>query len=94
MDPQNRSDFHRWRSLLRGSQENWDLFVPYVREFGFVVFHDTLWNLRPDSKWSRADMGVPQFVEELRRDGYPVLTIDRDCGVSLVRPEKGGVALE
>jgi predicted O-methyltransferase YrrM len=76
-----------------GVKKDWDLFVPHVREFGFVVFHDTLWNLRPDPKWSRADMGVPQFVEDLRRDGYPVLTIDRDCGVSLVQPKKGGVAL-
>jgi predicted O-methyltransferase YrrM len=76
-----------------GIKKDWDLFVPHVREFGVVVFHDTLWDLRPDPRWSRDDMGVPKFVEDLREQGYPVLTIDQDCGVSMVQPVKGGIPL-
>jgi predicted O-methyltransferase YrrM len=78
---------------FEGVKRDWDLFVPHVREFGVVIFHDTLWDLRPDPRWQRNDMGVPAFVEQLRQEGYPVLTIDRDFGVSLVQPAKGGVPL-
>lgn len=76
-----------------GVKRDWEFFIPHVREFGIVIFHDTLWDLKPDPQWSRLDMGVPRFVNELRLKGYPVLTIDRDCGVSLVQPIKGGVPL-
>ena len=31
-----------------GVKRDWDLFAPHVREFGVVIFHDTLWDLRPD----------------------------------------------
>ena len=76
-----------------GVKADWDLFVPHVSEFGVVVFHDIIWDLRPDPKLSRADMGVPRFVDELRAAGYPVVTIDHDFGVSLVQPRVGGVKL-
>ena len=76
-----------------GIKRDWELFVPNITTFGVVVFHDTIWDLRPDPKWSRSDMGVPRFVDELRQQGYPVLTIDKDCGVSLVQPAKEGIPL-
>jgi predicted O-methyltransferase YrrM len=76
-----------------GVKADWELFLPHISEFGVAVFHDTLWDLRPDLKWSRADMGVPRFVEELRTAGYPVVTIDQNFGVSLVQPRIGGVKL-
>jgi predicted O-methyltransferase YrrM len=76
-----------------GVKRDWTLFSPHVVPFGVVVFHDTLWDLRPDSRYSRADMGVPAFVEELRVAGYPVTTLDRDFGVSLVQPTPNGVPL-
>lgn len=76
-----------------GVKADWDLFVPHVSEFGVVVFHDTIWDLRPDPKLSRSDMGVPRFVDELRAKGYPVITIDQNFGVSLVQPRIGGVKL-
>ncbi len=76
-----------------GVKRDWDLFSPFVGPFGFVVFHDTTWALHPGSEYTRADMGVPAFVETLRLEGYPVLTIDRDFGVSLVQPTRNGVAL-
>lgn len=76
-----------------GIKRDFDLFAPHVRKFGLVVFHDTLWDLSPDPRYSRADMGVPRFVEELRREGYPVITLPKNFGVSLVQPTRGGVPL-
>ena len=76
-----------------GVKADWDAFLPHLNPFGVVAFHDTLWDLRPDPKLSRADMGVPRFVDELRAGGYPVITIDQDYGVSLVQPRIGGNAL-
>lgn len=76
-----------------GVKRDWDLFSPHVRDFGLVVFHDTLWDTHPDPHWSRADMGVPRFVDELRRAGYPVITLDQHYGISLVQPTVGGVSL-
>ncbi|MGE5748489.1 MAG: class I SAM-dependent methyltransferase [Gemmatimonas sp.] len=76
-----------------GVKRDWELFAPFVKQFGVVVFHDTIWDLKPDSPYSRADMGVPAFVEELRTQGYPVTTLDRDFGVSIVQPSVHGVPL-
>jgi predicted O-methyltransferase YrrM len=76
-----------------GVKRDWELFSHHVTQFGVVVFHDTLWELQPDSPYSRADMGVPAFVEELRQAGYPVTTLDRDFGVSIVQPTLHGVPL-
>lgn len=77
-----------------GVKRDWKLFSPFVKPFGGVVFHDTLWELKPDPKYSRVDMGVPRFVEELRDEGYPVITLDRDFGVSLVQPVPTGISLQ
>lgn len=77
-----------------GVRRDWELFMPHVHPFGAVVFHDTLWDLRSDPALAREDMGVPRFVEELRQQGYPVLTFERDFGVSVVQPVRGGVALQ
>jgi predicted O-methyltransferase YrrM len=77
-----------------GVKRDWELFVPHLTLFSVVIFHDTIWDLRPDQEISRlALMGVPRFVDELRERGYPVLTIDKDCGTSLVQPIIGGVPL-
>jgi predicted O-methyltransferase YrrM len=76
-----------------GVKRDWELYVPAVGKFGVVIFHDTIWDLQPDPKWSRPDIGVPRFVDELRQQGYPVLTINKDYGVSMVQPVKGGISL-
>jgi predicted O-methyltransferase YrrM len=77
-----------------GVKRDWELFSPHVSSFGVVVFHDTIWDLRSDARYARKDMGVPAFVEELRSTGYPVITLDRDFGVSMVQPIPGGIALK
>jgi len=76
-----------------GAKRDWDLFSPFVQPFGSVVFHDTLWDLRPDPKYARADMGVPRLVDELREQGYPVITLDQNFGVSVIQPVRHGVRL-
>ena len=76
-----------------GVRRDWDLFAHHVREFGLVVFHDTLWERRPDPNWRREDMGVPRFVDDLRRRGFPVITFDQHYGISAVQPVIGGVPL-
>ena len=73
-----------------GVKRDWAIFSPHLGPFGVAVFHDTTWDLHGAN---RPDMGVPRFVEELRRSGYPVITIDRDCGLSLVQNTPGGVPL-
>jgi len=76
-----------------GVKSDWDSFSPFVTEFGLVVFHDTMWDRSPDERYQRPDMGVPAFVESLRAEGYPVITLDKDHGVSVVQPKHGGVSL-
>ena len=73
-----------------GVKKDWTLFSPHLSSFGVAVFHDTTWDLHGAN---RPDMGVPRFVEELRRAGHPVITIDRDCGLSMVQKIPGGVPL-
>lgn len=76
-----------------GVKRDWELFMPHVKPFGIVVFHDTIWDLPNYREQRRTTMGVPRFVDELRMQGYQVLTIDHDCGVSLVQPVIGGNSL-
>ena len=76
-----------------GVKRDWEMFVKHVTRFGIVVFHDTIWDITPPNEWTRSDMGVPRFVDELRQQGYQILTIGRDYGVSIVQPIIGGIPL-
>jgi predicted O-methyltransferase YrrM len=81
-----------------GVKNDWSLFVPHVTEFGIVVFHDTIWGLRPPSprmakELGARQMGVPRFVDELRAAGYPTITIPQHFGITMVQPVKGGIPL-
>jgi predicted O-methyltransferase YrrM len=76
-----------------GARRDWETFSGFLSDFGVTVFHDTIWDIAPDPRWSRTDMGVPRLVDELRREGYPVITINQDYGVSLVQRVKGGIPL-
>lgn len=76
-----------------GVKKDWQLFAQFVVKFGYVFFHDTAWDLAPDPRYAREDMGVPRFVEELRQEGYPVVTSLTNFGVSIVQPTPGGVPL-
>jgi predicted O-methyltransferase YrrM len=74
-----------------GVKRDWELFSPFLRPFAVAVFHDTTWDIHGQC---RPDMGVPQFVDELRLAGYPVITLDRDCGLSMVQPVRAGTPLQ
>lgn len=76
-----------------GVKRDWELFKPFIKPFGLVLFHDTIWDLQADSKYAREDMGVPRFVEELRAQGYPVITSPENFGISIVQPTIGGTPL-
>ena len=76
-----------------GCKADWERFLPFMSKFGLVVFHDTTWDLHPNSPSSRSDMGVPRVVDELRQAGYPVVSWDSFCGMSIVQPSLGGVEL-
>lgn len=76
---------------FEGVRQDWELFSPFLRPFGVAVFHDTTWGIHGVN---RPDMGVPRFVESLRLAGHPVITIDRDFGLSLVQPIPGGTPLD
>jgi predicted O-methyltransferase YrrM len=77
-----------------GVKRDWELFAHHLSPFGVAIFHDTIWDLHPDPSEPRlAQMGVPRFVDELRKAGYPVLTIDKDCGISLIQRVVGGIPL-
>ncbi len=78
-----------------GVRRDWELFSPFVAPHGVVVFHDTGWGLGEHHDLSqREDMGVPQFVDGLRRAGHPVVTLQNDYGVSLVQVPAGGIPLQ
>ena len=76
-----------------GVKADWATYKPQMSPFGLIVFHDTIWDLRRNDKWYRPDIGVPRFMEELRQQGYPVITIESDCGLSIVQPVQGGNSL-
>ena len=76
-----------------GVKTDWELFAPHLQSFGVTIFHDTTWEYHRDHPYYRMDMGVPRLVDELRRAGYPVITLDRDCGLSLVQCPPGGIPL-
>lgn len=73
-----------------GVKRDWELFSPHLAPFGVAVMHDSTWELRGPN---RPDMGVPRLLEELRRAGYPLITLDRDCGLTLVQAQRGGKPL-
>jgi len=74
----------------QGVKDDFALFHRWMRPDGLIAFHDTLWDRHRGDRNYRADIGVPAFVEELRREGYPVLTIMAFPGLSLVSPIKMG----
>ena len=72
---------------FEGVKRDWDLFSPHLSAYGVAVFHDATWDLHGTG---RPDMGVPRFLETLRQQGYPLITIDRDYGLTLVQACRHG----
>jgi predicted O-methyltransferase YrrM len=76
-----------------GVRRDWEAYSRFLTDFGVTVFHDTTWDIGPDPGWDRADMGVPRLVDELRREGYPAITINQDYGITLVQGVRAGIPL-
>jgi predicted O-methyltransferase YrrM len=80
-----------------GVKQDWNIIAPRMNEWGVVIFHDTLWDRNGQDpyyvQYRREQMGVPQLVEELRRDNYPIITINKDWGVTLVQSRRFGNSL-
>ncbi len=51
-----------------GVKHDGNLFSRHLAPFGVAVFHDTTWELHAAA---RTDIGVPRFLDELRRAGHP-----------------------
>lgn len=85
--------------LLDGSHTYEDVkndalgFLPHVKPGGLVLFHDTMWEHRRDSKWYRADQGVPRFVQELQDQGYPMVTLREGWGLTISQNSLNGFKL-
>jgi hypothetical protein len=89
IDPLFRDRDHGYE----GVKADWNTRSSHLSEFGLVIFHDTISDLRPNSECRRADMDAPRFVDELHAQGFAVLTINCDHGVSIVQPSPGGISL-
>ena len=77
-----------------GVKGDWEGFLKHMKPFSLVIFHDTMWETgQVNEQYKRDDMGVPQFVDELRNQGYPVITSPLNCGLSIVQPVIGGIGL-
>lgn len=76
-----------------GVKSDWEGFSRHIKPFGLVVFHDTTWAYHTDHPSYRSDLGVHKFLDELRHQGYPIVTIDQYCGLSIVQPVIGGMPL-
>ncbi|OIR07332.1 hypothetical protein GALL_105880 [mine drainage metagenome] len=77
-----------------GVKTDWEILKPRMAPFGVVVFHDTLWDRNRDEElyksYRRENMGVPKLLEELRLEGYPIVTINQNWGISMLQLPKGG----
>jgi predicted O-methyltransferase YrrM len=76
---------------------DWDTIRPRLAPWAVVVFHDALWEVhRGDAGYDNLrneKMGVPAFLESLRQEGYPLVTIDADWGLTLVQATRGSRSL-
>jgi len=78
---------------FEGVKADWDIVKPRLAPWAITVFHDTLWEVHrgnPIYESLRSEkMGVPAFLESLRAEGYPLITLDADWGLTLVQATKG-----
>lgn len=80
-----------------GVKKDWKIIQPKLSSWAVVVFHDTMWEINRQTPEYKAlinqNMGVPRFLDELRQQGYPLVTINSDWGISLLQSCKGSKKL-
>lgn len=78
-----------------GVRSDFELFEPWFADGCLVVFHDTTWGyeeweqVRRDERMAE-DLGVPRYLEELRRAGRPSVTFSPAPGITILDPKSGG----
>jgi len=76
-----------------GIRFDWETFSKFLTDFAITIFHDTTYELGSNYDPNSCKLGVARLVEELRTEGYPVITINQDFGVSILQASKGGIPL-
>jgi predicted O-methyltransferase YrrM len=76
-----------------GVKLDFETFSPYLTERAVVAFHDSAWGLHTTEKGFRDDMGVPTYIEELKKQGYETVTFAEVPGLTLMHPRRGGFSL-
>ena len=78
-----------------GVKTDFECFKPWLAGKALVVFHDSTWDYE---SWRQAkerdsrtqEIGVPQFLEELRQAGYHSVTLPKIPGLTILDPHVGG----
>jgi predicted O-methyltransferase YrrM len=82
---------------FEGVKMDWEVLLPRLAPWSIVVFHDSLWEVHRGvplyEKWRSDKMGVPTFLDTLRQEGYPLVTIDADWGLTMVQAVKGSAVM-
>jgi predicted O-methyltransferase YrrM len=73
-----------------GVKADFELFRPFLRPTALIVFHDTMWEYLRDNEYYRASMGVPQYLSELKDQGYHTVTLPCVPGLTILQPQPGG----
>lgn len=85
--------------LLDGSHTYEDVkadfmgFLPSLRPGALILFHDTMWKYHQEHPAYRQDQGVPQFVQELQDQGYPMVTLREGWGLTVLQNSPNGFKL-
>jgi predicted O-methyltransferase YrrM len=82
---------------FHGVKTDWEVLQPRLAPWSIVVFHDSLWEVHRGvplyEQWRSDKMGVPLFLETLREEGYPLVTIDADWGLTMVQADRGSAVM-
>ena len=82
-----------------GVRDDFELFRPWMAPDSLVLFHDTAWSYNQaradepqpgDLREKLAAMGVPQYMDVLKRAGHPSVTLAEVPGLTLLDPVPGG----
>lgn len=83
---------------LDGVRGDFEMFQPWFAPNALVVFHDSAWGYRTlggepqpgDLREKLAAMGVPQYLETLKGQGYQSVTLPLVPGLTILDPQPGG----
>jgi predicted O-methyltransferase YrrM len=83
---------------FEGVRNDFEMFRPWLAPNALVVFHDTAWNYHTvrrgappgDLAEKLANMGVPRYLDALKREGYQSITLPVAPGLTILDPNPGG----